>query len=260
LKEESMCVSRGARASILIGLLAAAAPAAALSRKLDLSQIVTQGKSVLVGNVLSSSTRWGEGKKMIWTDYEVFVEETWKGSPGKVVTLSFAGGTVDGRTIIVSHVPRLKVGGTYVFSLEKLDELYASPVVGSEQGLLREVTDGVTGRRILVDVDGWAVGFDSRGELTRLAPTEAADGPDTVILRRAAPLPGAATGKKPARSGFQEATYSDGAGKPLPAPAGLPTLSAAASRGPATGGQPLTREALRTAVRALLMPRTPGAE
>lgn len=247
-----MRISSGPTAALLLLLLAAAPPAAALGRKLPFDQIVLQGKTVLVGTVVSTSARWGEGKKMIWTDYEVSVEEVWKGSPGRFVTLSFAGGTVDGRSIVVTHVPRLTIGATYVFSLEDLDQLYASPVVGSEQGLFREVTDKGTGKRIFLDADEWAVGFGSGGELLRLAPAEPADVPGTVILRRDAPKLGTSGSKRKAQRGMTGATYSDGSGKPLPAPSGLPTLAAAASRGPATGGQPLTRDALRAAVRHVL--------
>jgi hypothetical protein len=241
-------------------LIAAAEPAAALSQKLSFTQIVQHGNSVLVGNVISSSTRWGEGKKMIWTDYEVFVEEVWKGSQGRVVTLSFAGGTVEGRSILVSHVPRLEIGATYVFSLNDLKRLYSSPVVGAEQGLFREVTDSATGRRILLDADGWAVGFDSQGELIRLAPTEAADAPNTVTVHRDAPQFETSASTYASRRGIPGATYSDGAGKTLPAPSGLPSLRAAASRGPATGGQPLTREAFRGEVRRVLASREPAAD
>jgi hypothetical protein len=249
-----MKVSRLASAALLLGLLASPDPAVALSQRLTLDQIVTQGQLVLVGTVVSSSSRWGEGRKMIWTDYEVSVEEVWKGLPSRFVTLSFAGGTLDGRSIIVTHVPQLEVGGTYIFSLRALDQLYASPVVGSEQGLFREVRDKASGKRILLSADGWAVAFDGQGGFRRLAPTEAADAPDTVTLRRDAPLPGASAGDNEALRGISGATYSDGSGNPLPAPSGRPTLSATHLRGPATGGQPITREALREAVRQVLEP------
>lgn len=248
----------GPTAALLLVLLTATPPAAALGRKLSLDQLVKQGKTVLVGTVVSMSTRWGEGKKMIWTDYEVSVEEAWKGSPDRFVTLSFAGGTVEGRSIIVTHVPQLTVGGTYVFSLNDLSRRYSSPVVGAEQGLFREVTDRATGKRILLDADSWAVGFDQQGKLTRIASAETVDAPDTVILRRDAPQLGASASRKTARHGITGATYSDGSGNSLPAPSGLPTLAATAMRGPATGGQPLTRDALRAAVRRVLETREPS--
>jgi hypothetical protein len=253
-----MRISSGPTAALLLFLLAAAPPAEALSRKLSFDEIVAQGKSVLVGTVVSTSTRWGEGRKMIWTDYEVSVEEAWKGRPGQVVTLSFAGGTLDGRSILVTHVPRLTVGATYVFSLNDLSRLFTSPVVGAEQGLFREATDQATGKRILLDADGWAVGLGTGGEVLRLAPTEPADAPDSVVLRRGAPQLGA-NGGKTARRAISGATYSDGSGNPLPAPSGVPTLAGAASRGPATGGEPLTRDALRAAVRRALETREPMA-
>lgn len=253
-----MKIRRGATVALLLLLLGAAPPAAALSQKLSFDQIVHRGQTILVGTVVSSSTRWGDGNKMIWTDYEVSVEETWKGSLGRMVTLSFAGGTVDDRSIVVTHVPQLAIGATYVFSLNDLARLYTSPVVGAEQGLFREVTDQATGKRILLDVDGWAVGFDRQGELTRLAPAETVDAPDTVTLRRDAPPLGASANERAAPRGIPGATYTDGAGKPVPAPSGLPTLSAAAASGPATGGQPLTRDALRAAVRRVLEPLKPA--
>jgi hypothetical protein len=250
-------ISSGSTAALMLLVFAAAPPAAALGRQLPFDQIVQQANTVLVGTVVSTSTRWGDGKKMIWTDYEVSVDEAWKGTPARFVTLSFAGGTVDGRSIVVSHVPRLTIGATYVFSLNDLTRPYTSPVVGAEQGLFREATDQATGKRILLDADGWAVGLGSGGELIRLAPSEPSDVPDTVILRRAAPQLGPSAGKKKARRGITGATYSDGSGKPLPAPSGLPKLTAAASRGPAAGGQPLTRDALRSAVRRILDTREP---
>ncbi len=250
-----MRIARPSAAALLL-LLAAAPPAAALGRKLSLDEIVRQGKTVVVGTVTCASVRWGEGKKMIWTDYDVSVEETWKGSPGRVVTLSFAGGTLDGRTIVVTDVPRLEVGATYVLSLHDLARLYTSPVIASMQGLFREATDRETGKRILLDADGWAVGVASGGELVRLARSEqasAGDAPDAVILRRDAPRVAAgAAAPQSAPRGIPGATYSDGSGNPLPAPSGRPTLEPSALSGPATGGQPLTREALRTAVKRVI--------
>ncbi len=250
-----MKIPRGALALSLLVVLATAPPAAALARRLTFGEVVDRGRTILVGTVVSSSTRWGEGHKMIWTDYEVTVEETWKGTSLRSVVLSFAGGTVDGRSILVSHVPRLEVGATYVLSLNDLRRLYASPVVGAEQGLFREVTEEATGERILLDAEGWAVALGPDGELTRLAPTEAADGFDAVTLRRDAPRVGPTATERAAPRGIGEPVYSDGSGNPLPAPANGPSLAAAASRGAATGGKPLTRSALRQAVQGVLAAR-----
>ena len=87
-----MRVSTAPAVALLLLSAAVTPPAHALGRKLSLDEIVQQGKSVLVGTVTCSSTRWGEGRKMIWTDYEVAVEETWKGSPGTARDSQLRGG------------------------------------------------------------------------------------------------------------------------------------------------------------------------
>lgn len=247
-----MKIARAILAVGILGILSAAPSAEGLTQRLSFDQVVQRGSTILVGTVVSSSTRWGEGRKMIWTDYEVSVEEVWKGRPLRTVTLSFAGGTVDGKSILVTHVPHLEVGGTYILSLNDLRRLFTSPVVGAEQGLFREVTEKATGDRILLDADGWAVGLGTDGNLRPLAPAEAADAPDVVTLRRDAPARGNAASERTAPQAVPQAVYSDGEGNPLPAPSSPPALASLASRGPATGGKPLTRATLRTAVRQVL--------
>jgi hypothetical protein len=247
-----MRIPSGPAWTLLVLSLAAARPAAALGRNLSFDEVVTQGRTVLVGTVLSESTRWGEGRKMIWTDYRVAVDEAWKGSPGAVVVLSFAGGAVDGQSILVTHVPRLAVGTTYFFSLHDLSRLYTSPVVGADQGLLREATDLATGSRVFVDEGGSVIGLGSDGTLARVAFAVPGAAANTVTLLRPAPSLGRGPGARGAR-GIPGAVYSDGTGKPLEAPSRPPALApAAASGGVATGGLPATRDSLRSAVQRAL--------
>ena len=65
-----------------------------------------------------------------------------------------AGGRLDGRTVVLSHVPTFEVGGTYVVSAYANERLYASPVVGTEQGAFREAIEETTGSALLVDAEG----------------------------------------------------------------------------------------------------------
>ena len=118
---------------------ALSSPLLARSRPLTVAEMAKAGERIVVGEVLSKSSRWGDDRKMIWTDYTVAVEETWKGVSSATVTVSVAGGTVDGKSIQVTHTPILRVGSTYVLVLHGNQHLYASPVVGTEQGLFREV-------------------------------------------------------------------------------------------------------------------------
>ncbi len=233
--------------TVLALTFAAAPPAGALGRRLSFDEIARNGRSIVVGTVLSTSTRWGSNAKMIFTDYELSVDEVWKGEPRRFVVVSFAGGTVDGKSIQVSHVPRLEVGATYVLSLNDLTRPWHSPVVGAEQGLFREVTEKATGQRILLDVEGWAVTLDAKGELARVARTVPAGEPQTVILSRASEPRASA----PRATGMSEPVYSDGSGRPLEAPKSRSTL-AAAEDDVLSGAEPLTRGRLRDAFRRAL--------
>lgn len=239
-----------AATAAVFALLSAPRVAEGLSRQLSFEEIVTNGHTILVGKVVGSSTRWGEGKKMIWTDYRLAVEEVWKGSASSTATVSFAGGTVDGSSIQVTHVPELVVGETYVLSLNEPGHLWTSPVVGSEQGLFREATESAKGKRVLLDADGFSVGLSREGRLVRLAASLPTGTPGVVTLSRS--LPALAKAGEPVDTGMSEPVYSDGEGRPLPAPPAAPSLAFSTTRGVPSAAEPLARETLREAVRQVL--------
>jgi len=161
-------------------LLAPLAPA--LSREVPLDELFTRGEAVFVGTVVSARTVWGEGKKMIWTEYAFDVRETWKGEGSTRRLVRVAGGTLDGRSIALSHVPTFEVGGTYVLSAYANEHHYASPVVGTEQGMFREVLEERTGETLLVDSDGLRLERDGSGRLRRGRPSEPGSAPGFVRL------------------------------------------------------------------------------
>ena len=224
---------------------------AALGARLSFAEIVQDGETIVAATITSVSTRWGAEHKMIWTDYALSVQEVWKGSPRAVLTVSFAGGTVAGESILVSHVPELEVGATYVLSLHEPGHLYASPVVGSEQGLFREVTDAESGRRILLDAEGFAVRLGADGQIVRIAAAEPALTSGKVTLRRTS-----LTGVRP--PSIADPTYRDGQGRLLPAPTSQPSRAARTSAAAQESGFPLTRAALKAAVRQVVEGRREG--
>ena len=168
--------------SSLVLPLLSAAPAAALSREVPLDEVFTRGEAVFVGSVVSTRTVWGEGKKMIWTEYTFAVRETWKGEGAARRVVRVAGGKLDGRAIQLSHVPSFEVGGIYVVSAYGNDHLYASPVVGTEQGMFREVIEEKSGETLLVDTEGRRLERDGSGRLRRGRPSEPAALPGIVRL------------------------------------------------------------------------------
>jgi hypothetical protein len=88
-------MSRSSRVSLtaatLLGLAVLAPPLEARSRPLTVPEMSREGERIVVGQVVSKSARWGEGRTMIWTDYTVRVEETWKGAPSGTLVVSLAG-------------------------------------------------------------------------------------------------------------------------------------------------------------------------
>lgn len=183
--------------SLLVLPLLLAPPATGLSRELPIDEVFSRGEAVFVGKVASTRAVWGDGKKMIWTEYTFDVRETWKGVPGARRVVRVAGGKLDGKSIVLSHVPSFEVGGTYVVSAFENERRYASPVVGTEQGMFREVVEEASGEALLVDVDGRRLERDSGGRLRRGRPSEPGSQPGLVRLVTDADLARRAAEKGP---------------------------------------------------------------
>lgn len=171
----------GPLVTMLLALLLSP-PAAALSREVPLEEVFTRGEAVFVGRVASIRAVWGEGRKMIWTEYTFDVRETWKGESGPRRVVRVAGGKLDGKAIQLSHVPGFETGETYVVSAWGNEHLYASPVVGTEQGMFREVVEETTGEALLVDAEGRRLERDGAGRLRRGRPSEPGSLPGLVRL------------------------------------------------------------------------------
>jgi hypothetical protein len=110
------------------------------------------------------------------------VRETWKGEGATRRVVRVAGGKLDGRSIQLSHVPSFEVGGVYVVSAYGNDHFYASPVVGTEQGMFREVIEEKSGETLLVDAEGQRLERDGSGHLRRGRLSEPSSLPGIVRL------------------------------------------------------------------------------
>lgn len=160
--------------ALIIVITATAIPSeAATVRRLELDDIRARAESVFAGQVLGTSTRLGSDGKMVWTDYQIEVSETFAGhDPGTITTLSFAGGTTDELSIGVPGVPQLRVGDHYVFFIEPRPDASKPalmPTVGWGQGLFRivRVNEGTASTTALVSADGEPLEISSDGLLTR---------------------------------------------------------------------------------------------
>jgi len=130
-------------------VLAAASSEGAAPR--GAAERLAAGERVFVGQVIDVSTRWGEGRKMIWTDYLFAVEETWTGTDSARQVVSVAGGTVDGQSIAVTHGATFEVGETYLVSAWGNEHLYSSAVVDGDRAYYRRVVDEATSVEVFLD-------------------------------------------------------------------------------------------------------------
>ncbi len=93
---------------------------------------VDQAQIVLRGIVISVQSYWNQERTMIYTENRISVEEYIKGSGPGEVTLTIPGGKVGDEALIVSDVPRFKVGEHVIVTLGDSDR-----VVGGPDGVFR---------------------------------------------------------------------------------------------------------------------------
>jgi hypothetical protein len=146
---------RPTTATFLLCLAAALAPmtpaGAASVRLVGFDELVESSALVFHGRVLDTRSRWLPGHQGIVTDVEFDVIEVFKGeAPGRL-SLSFAGGTVDGVGMRVHGLTRPVADEEGVYFVEQLDHPQVNPLYGWDQGhyRVRATADGV--RRVFAN-------------------------------------------------------------------------------------------------------------
>jgi hypothetical protein len=138
----------------MVGILAAAlhvSAALAMEPHFSFDDIVQRADAVFLGKVVNMECRNGPNGKMIFTDVSFEVEELiysrdeFLSKMVPVMVLSFAGGELDGKAVSVSDVPSFALDAHYILFTLMDGESYASPLVGSYQGLFDVIVDEITG-------------------------------------------------------------------------------------------------------------------
>lgn len=149
----------------LVLLSLAVAGHAVRVQRLPLSEIRDQSSAIVVAEVIFEETRLGPDAKMVWTDYELRIEEVLLGAdlPARK-TLSFAGGQSGGHEVGITGVPRLELGKRYVLFLLADGTPWATPTVGWGQGIF-EIVPARSDREpeVLVSYDGEPLEIGARG-------------------------------------------------------------------------------------------------
>jgi hypothetical protein len=113
---------------------------------MTLDQMITAAPAIVVATVESrrAEPEFYGSSRLIITKVTLRVEETIKGSVPRSLVIEVLGGTLGDQTLHVSHVPEFRVGDRDVLFLSNAVHA-VSPLVGSDQGRFRVLTDNETG-------------------------------------------------------------------------------------------------------------------
>ena len=117
-------------------------------------ELVSRAETIFQGTVTNVRSEWiGEGAQRHIVSYVTLkVEDTFKGNPGKQITLRMLGGTVAGETMEVTDAPKFKVGDRDVLFVENNGSQFI-PLVGIMHGRYH-VRKDASGRDIILNNSG----------------------------------------------------------------------------------------------------------
>jgi hypothetical protein len=122
-----------------------------MQRQLTFDEIIKLSDVIFIGQVTDQQCRYGPNQKMIFTDVCFEVQDVISLSQNaelpslNEITLTFAGGIIGEQRVIVSDVPSFETGKVYLICTKMDGETYASPIIGSNQGLFHVVKDEISG-------------------------------------------------------------------------------------------------------------------
>lgn len=157
----------------IIILFTTASISTARVKLIRLDELPERADFVIEGKVLQKTARWDARGIMINTHYTIDVQTTILGDAPKTVELSFAGGTAEGKTIVVTDTPTLDVGQTYILFSYKNNKK-SVPIVGHHQGIFKVIHDTQSKQDFIVDYHGYQIERTRtqqtliRGHLTRI--------------------------------------------------------------------------------------------
>lgn len=149
------------QAIALAGWLAAATPMAALALEavpVSHAEAVRRADVIVRGRVTTRDTQWNAPHTLPLTTIGIAVDEVLKGTPSDPLSLTFAGGDIDGKSYIVSDLPVPAVGAAVVVFAYAGRPPSVSPIVGANQWYFELVPNpDVAGENALVDAKGGVV-------------------------------------------------------------------------------------------------------
>ena len=111
-------------------------------RQVSVTELLARSNFIFDGIVVAKESIQPDGTDMVFTRVRFAVFEVLKGDPvTSVVSLDFAGGTINGRTLAVSGVRIPKSGERGIYFVESLDRRLVNPLYGWDQGRFLILSD-----------------------------------------------------------------------------------------------------------------------
>jgi len=111
--------NRGSAALALALFLCAGSLQATLVPRMSLEEVVDASESIVQGTVVRSWSAWDEGRKYIWTHYEIQVADRLKGNLPGTMVVSEPGGAVGETELQIAGTPQYEVGEEIVLFAER---------------------------------------------------------------------------------------------------------------------------------------------
>lgn len=146
----------------LLSLLGTAPAGATVVVEKDFAALCAEADLIFVGTVTGVAAEWSDPQRRAIRTRVTFGDLTWlRGGPAASITLTFAGGEMDGLREEIAGVPRFALGERRV--LFARDGAYVSPLVGFNQGQF-QVVEGPDGA-VVFDAEGKPVPAANRAAL-----------------------------------------------------------------------------------------------
>jgi hypothetical protein len=159
--------------NLLLVFFTVTSMASARVKHVRLDELPEKADFVIEGTVTQKTARWDAKGIMINTHYTIDVQTEILGNVPESVELRFSGGTVEGKTLIVTHTPVLEVGQAYILFSYRNNK-YSVPTVGHDQGIFKVIHDTRSRQDRIVDYHGYQLERVAdrqkliRGRLTRV--------------------------------------------------------------------------------------------
>jgi hypothetical protein len=146
--------------ALLVFAIAGGWNSAAQEIHASLHEMVRAADLIFIGKVAEQHTRLNDKQNMIFADVlltNVHVIHSASRSRHKTerqITVTYAGGSCEGRTVYVSGMPRFDTGKRYLLFILDDGNTYVNPFVGGLQGRLSVLEDQETGEEFVATASG----------------------------------------------------------------------------------------------------------